>query len=94
MWLQFAHLQYYSEYNQKVLNIFQKGPLEHAFSFSNTREKLHPPFQKYNVTNSEIQKVKQYYATALDLAINDIGVCIYIYIIDITRILILNTKID
>ncbi|RIA98244.1 hypothetical protein C1645_731794 [Glomus cerebriforme] len=43
---------------EKVLNIFQKGfPLEHTFSFSNTGEKLHPLFQKYNITDSEIRKV-------------------------------------
>ncbi|CAB4473554.1 unnamed protein product [Rhizophagus irregularis] len=78
MWTQFAHLQYYSEYNQKVLNIFQKESrilsLEHTFSFSDTGEEFRSLFQNYSMTNAEIRKVKQYYATALDLAINDIGV--------------------
>ena len=66
--------QHYAKYNQKVFNIFQKEsqilPLERAFSLSDTGEELRSPFQKYNMTNAEIQKVKQYYATALDLPMN------------------------
>ena len=82
MWTQFAHLQYYAEYNQKVFNIFQKEPqilpLERVFSFSMTEEELHSPFQKCTITKSEIRKVKQYYVTALDLTMNNIGVSVYI----------------
>ncbi|CAI2193058.1 12315_t:CDS:2 [Funneliformis geosporum] len=48
-------------------------PLERAFSFSATEEELHSPSQKYNMIKTEVQKVKQYYATALDLMMNEIG---------------------
>ena len=97
MWTQFAHLQYYADYNQKIFNVFQKEakilPLERVFSFSITEEELHSPFQKYNMTRTEIRKVKQYYATALDLAMKDISVCIYVYIINsILLILIAKMK--
>ncbi|CAB4431746.1 unnamed protein product [Rhizophagus irregularis] len=77
MWTQFAHLQYYAKYNEKIFRIFQKEPrilpLERVFSFSMTEEELHSPFQKCIMTKSEIRKVKQYYMTALDLTMNDIG---------------------
>ncbi|CAI2164146.1 5319_t:CDS:2 [Funneliformis geosporum] len=73
LWTQLAHLQYI---NQKIFGDQDKTkilPLERAFSFSITEEKLHSPSQKCNLTKIEIQKVKQYYATALDLMINDVG---------------------
>lgn len=90
MWTRFAHLQYYAEYNQQIFNVFQKEsqilPLERAFSFSATEEELHSPFRKYQMTKTETQRVKQYYATALDLTMNNIGVSVYICIINFINI--------
>ena len=51
-------------------------PQERVFSFSITEEELHSPFQKCVLTKSEIRRVKQYYMTALDLTMNNIGVSI------------------
>ncbi|CAG8746049.1 4145_t:CDS:2, partial [Funneliformis caledonium] len=41
-------------------------------NFSATEEELHSPFQEYNMIKAEVRKVKQYYATALDLTMNDL----------------------
>ncbi|CAI2199671.1 150_t:CDS:2, partial [Funneliformis geosporum] len=48
-------------------------PLERAFNFSTTEEELHSPSQKYNMIKTEVRKVKQYYATALDLMMNEVS---------------------
>ncbi|CAI2198424.1 10112_t:CDS:2, partial [Funneliformis geosporum] len=61
----------------KIFSIFQEEtkilPLERAFNFSTTEEELHSPSQKYNMIKTEVRKVKQYYATALDLMMNEVS---------------------
>ncbi|CAG8756753.1 9292_t:CDS:2, partial [Funneliformis caledonium] len=42
-------------------------------NFLATEEELHSSFQEYNMTKAEVRKVKQYYATALDFTMNDVG---------------------
>jgi len=78
MWTQFAHLQYYAEYNQKIFETISDEPqiwsLKHIFSLPTNKEKLYSLFKEHVMTRTEIQKIKQYYATVYELAISRIKV--------------------
>ncbi|CAG8541493.1 8207_t:CDS:2, partial [Cetraspora pellucida] len=73
LWTQFAHLQYYARYDQKI---FAEEPrarsLKCVFSPSTNEEKLYSLFKEYVMTTTEVHKIKQYYATALGLVFNRI----------------------
>ncbi|CAG8757669.1 997_t:CDS:2, partial [Cetraspora pellucida] len=70
---QFAHLQYYARYDQKI---FAEEPqawsLKCVFSPSTNEEKLYSLFKEYVMTTTEVHKIKQYYTTALGLVFNHI----------------------
>ncbi|CAG8632610.1 15479_t:CDS:2, partial [Funneliformis caledonium] len=68
-----SHLQDIEAMENKGLRNKIQHERECAFSFSATKEELHSLFQEYNMTKAEVRKVKQYYATALDLTMNDVS---------------------
>jgi len=78
MWIQFSHLQYNSEINQKVFGNNQKKILvyseSHIFTIEGAKEKLQSPSRKYCMNRTEIQRLRAYYITALNIHANQFAV--------------------
>lgn len=66
MLIRFAHLQFNDKYNQQIFKLVCENSLENEKLFSLSKE--------YILTQGEIQKLRQYYATELDLPIKNIKV--------------------
>ncbi|RIB19101.1 hypothetical protein C2G38_2036328 [Gigaspora rosea] len=72
-WVQFAHLQYYSEYKKHFEDLLKEQQtflLKHPYN----EEKLYSLSKEHMMSKTEIQKVKQYYATVFDLTISCINI--------------------
>ena len=78
MWIQFSHLQYKSEINQKVFENDLERILDYSesriFTIEDAKEKLLSPSRKYCMNRTEMQRLRAYYITALNIHPNQLAV--------------------
>jgi len=78
MWTRFSHLQHDTEINQKLLgNSSEEAPNyseSHVFTIEGADEELYSPSRKHFMSQTEMQRLRAYYATELNRHINQLGV--------------------
>ena len=86
IWIRFSHLQYKAEINQKLFGINLKIPNcseSRVFIIDGVEEKLYSPSRMYCMNRTEMQRLKAYYATALNIHINQLEVRFFAFIFSI-----------
>jgi len=78
MWICFSHLQYKAEINQKLfgtnLEKTQNFSENRVFTTNDAKEELQSPSFNYFMNRTEMQRLKAYYITALDIPANQLMV--------------------
>jgi len=78
MWTRFSHLQHDTEINQKLLgNSSEEAPNyseSRVFTIEGADEELYSPSRKHFMSQTEMQRLRAYYATELNRHINQLGV--------------------
>jgi hypothetical protein len=79
MWTRFSHLQYKAEINQKLFGMMNLKETPNysenrVFTTDGTEKELHSPTRKYCMDRTEIQRLKAYYVTALNIRADQLAV--------------------
>ena len=92
MWTRLSHLQYKAEINQKLfgtnLEKTQNFSENRAFTTNGAEEELHSPSFSYSMDRTEMQRLKAYYITALDIPANQLMVMLLFCLFLILSLLI------